>query len=102
MGQFFIRFCNGIDSKYLHICADGRYPNEIKAAQKRNYFLIRIIRPNSIYANQNLIQDSSETALDDFPDSEFNAIIINDGSKEDLEQKVSELFNKYINPQISQ
>lgn len=93
-----IDYGENLDKNHLFIITDGRYQNELSATQKKNYFLIRVIRPVSIYDDHSLSKDISETDLDNIPNSIFDAIIINDGTKEELEQKIYKIFEQHINP----
>ena len=90
---------NSKDDYYLFIVADARFISELEIAKNKGYFLIRIIRPENIHSSdEKLLKDISETNLDSVPNSYFDAVIINDGTKEQLKQKVAELFRLYINP----
>ena len=73
------------------IITDMRFPNEMDAVYKRGGFTIRVVRDYALRGgpedpkNQHL----SETALDD---SHFDYEIINDGTIEDLIEKVREIL----------
>lgn len=70
---------NGIDcDKWL--ITDCRFPNEALAIKERNGIVIRVTRPG-----EEVGEHASETALDNWL---FDIVITNDGSIEDLIQKV--------------
>lgn len=71
------------------IITDTRFPNEAKAIKDRGGIIIRVERPNMI-SNDN---HSSETSLDNY--TNFDAIIINDGSIEYLINAVKTLLIKF-------
>lgn len=62
------------------IITDVRFPNEVQAIEERGGFIIRIER-----ASCPKLDHISETALDDYP---FKHIIYNNGSKEELLEKL--------------
>lgn len=68
------------------IISDMRFPNEMEAVKKRGGITIRIERPNT-----NKGTHPSETALDNV---EFDYVIQNDGTKEDLIEKVYTILKK--------
>jgi hypothetical protein len=65
---------------------DMRFPNEMEAVVKRKGITIRVVRPGTSTGTH-----PSETALDD---AEFDYEIINDGTIEDLIEKVREILTK--------
>jgi hypothetical protein len=69
------------------IITDLRFPNELQEVKVRNGISVRIERPG-IHVSSNY----SETALDD---AEFDHIIINDGTQEELLEKVENIYNMY-------
>jgi hypothetical protein len=85
------------------IITDMRFPNELQAIEEREGITIRVTRPVESYPeNPNFNGDMqiavkmahshpSETALDD---AEFDYEIINDGTIEDLIEKVKEILIK--------
>ena len=75
--------------KYDLIVPDVRFPNEKKAIEDLGGIVIRVERPGIDSGNH-----ISETALDD---AEFCHTIQNDGTLEELETKVKEFLNDYIN-----
>lgn len=68
------------------IITDMRFPNELESVVLRNGLTIRVVRPGSSTGLH-----TSETALDD---TEFHYNIINDGTIEDLVEKVREVLIK--------
>jgi hypothetical protein len=71
------------------IITDDRFPNEAQAISDNGGINIRVIRPGQ--DDQGVVH-VSETALDDW---EFDEVIMNDGSLEDLVEKVRDLLIKY-------
>ena len=71
------------------IIADVRFPNEVEAIRKRGGVVIRVENPRVTPEDD---EPLSETALDDFP---FVEKIINDGTIEDLVEKVKIIIDKY-------
>jgi hypothetical protein len=65
------------------IIADCRFYNEIKHLKDNNYILVRVKRDSSLFMNH-----ASETEQDSISDNEFNFIIDNNGTIEDLKEKV--------------
>lgn len=80
----------------IPIIADLRFKNELIALQKEGFFLIRVIRPGNPYQNLNAAQDISEIDLDDVSDSVFDAVIVNDGSMQELTYKIQQLINTHF------
>jgi hypothetical protein len=70
------------------IITDVRFPNEAKAIKDRGGIVIRVDRLKSELSLFNASQHESETALDDY---EFDYVIDNDGSIEELVEKVKQL-----------
>lgn len=70
------------------IITDTRFPNELEAVKKRDGILIKVIRPDN--ANTIGTGHASETALNEF--TEWDFVIENSGTIEDLKQKVSEIL----------
>jgi dephospho-CoA kinase len=71
------------------VLTDVRYPNEYKAIKDRDGIVIRITKPGTTAINAH----ESETALDNHG---FNGTIVNDGSKEDLYEKIDNLIKEYL------
>lgn len=72
------------------IITDMRFPNEMDAVKERGGITIRVIRNNGTRAID-INPHPSETALDD---AKFDYEIINDGTIEDLVEKVREILIK--------
>jgi len=72
------------------VITDTRFPNEAQAIKDAGGILIRVVRPGNTPINTH----SSETSLDNYP---FDHVIINDGSLEDLVEKVREVLEKNSN-----
>jgi hypothetical protein len=71
------------------VVADIRFPNEIELLRSMGGKMIRIRRPgNCSHLPTELGKHSSETAIDNMPDSAFDYIIQNDGTLEDLQNTV--------------
>jgi hypothetical protein len=82
------------------IITDMRFPNELEAVEEREGITIRVVSPfirfsdGSYRAKSKMMGDfdnehPSETALDD---AKFDYEIINDGSMEDLIEKVKQIL----------
>lgn len=69
------------------VLTDVRYPNEYRAIKSREGILLRIVKPGNGAINGH----SSETALDSHA---FDGTIVNDGSKEDLFNKVDKIIKE--------
>lgn len=66
------------------VVPDLRFKNEVDAFRKAGAKLVRIVRPGAGIAGQHV----SETEQESIPDSAFDAVIVNDGTLEELELKV--------------
>lgn len=69
------------------VFTDVRFPNEYKAIKAREGIIIRIVKPGTGAVNLH----ASETALDNFS---FDATIVNDGSKQDLYDKIDKVIKE--------
>lgn len=69
------------------VISDIRFPNELAAFKAAGALAIRVVRPQVPWASSYdivLSQHASETALDGVPDREFDRVIINNGTLEEL------------------
>ena len=73
------------------VITDLRFKNEFKKCKEGGVFIIKVVRPEIDSSDTHI----SEVDLDDIPDSEFDAIIVNDGSLERLKEKVNELSRRF-------
>ena len=82
------------------IITDTRFPNELKAVKDRDGITIRVNRPFLDHwikkeewdlETKGVLPHESETALDN---AEFDYVIQNDGTLEELVNKVREIYNK--------
>ncbi|HVI40805.1 MAG TPA: hypothetical protein VM577_09105 [Anaerovoracaceae bacterium] len=76
------------------LIADVRFKNELKAVKENDFLSIRVVRPNSVSTTTST--DISEVDLDDVPDSEFDVVLTNDGTMEDLKAKIKDIVNTYL------
>ena len=89
VGAFDTKLTDGIPFYPNWIITDMRFPNEMEAVVERKGVTIRVIRPD-MYSLQAMVPaHASETALDD---AKFDYEIINDGSIEDLIEKVKQIL----------
>jgi len=72
------------------LIADGRFPNELEAAQQYGLKVVLVTR------NQEPRTDihQSETALDRFPESFYDYVIDNSGTREDFQASLWDLIEK--------
>jgi hypothetical protein len=70
------------------IITDMRFPNEMEAVEEKEGITIRVTRPD--FLSFEAMLHPSETALDD---AKFDYEIINDGTIEDLVDKVREILD---------
>lgn len=98
--NFFInRICEDI-KVYSHFfdvitISDARFPDEIEIPKKtfKDVITIKVIRNNfETTLNEKETKHATETALDEFNDYDY--IIENDGTIEELEEKVEKLVKK--------
>jgi hypothetical protein len=74
-----------------HIVADLRFCNEIGYFKKTGYHMVRILRDDCAK-----IDDVSETEQDGIPNSEFNTILTNNDSLDDLYCNVQKMVNSLV------
>lgn len=67
------------------VITDVRYPNEVKAIKDAGGIMLLIERPGSGLAGDRALH-SSETMVSEIPRSEFDHVIINNGTLEDLDR----------------
>lgn len=78
------------------LITDCRFPNEFKAAKDKGGFAIRIERDDILrLGKEDTDKHPSETALDNV--SDWDAIIYNNGTQEELMKQVTETLNKLTN-----
>tara|TARA_R110000868_G_scaffold359380_1_gene621239 strand:- start:7404 stop:8174 length:771 start_codon:yes stop_codon:yes gene_type:complete len=70
------------------IITDVRFPNEVEAIENNGGIVIRIDRKSVSYGTEFTIEHDSETVLDDY---EFDYVIKNNGSIDDLIEEVKKL-----------
>ena len=70
------------------IITDVRFPNEVEAIENNGGIVIRIDRKSVSYGTEFTIEHDSETVLDDY---EFDYVIKNNGSINDLLEEVKKL-----------
>jgi hypothetical protein len=70
------------------IIADVRFVNEFDFLKENDFFQIKIVRNNDL-----IINHESETSQDGISDSKFNVIIQNNGSLDDLRNKVKNIVD---------
>lgn len=71
------------------VFTDVRFPNEFRSIKTREGIIIRIVKPGTAAVNYH----ASETALDNH---NFDATIVNDGSKEQLFEQVDMVIKRYL------
>lgn len=71
------------------IITDCRFPNEVVGIKKRKGIVVRVVRPSKI----SISKHPSEISLNDFEDWDY--VIINDGTLEDLEEKVIDMLEHF-------
>lgn len=75
------------------IITDLRFKNEFKRCKEEGVFIIKVVRPEIDSSDTHI----SEVDLDDIPDSEFDAIVVNDRSLEELQEKAKQLWQQIKN-----
>ncbi|MEU1309191.1 hypothetical protein ABZ419_09900 [Streptomyces cinnamoneus] len=71
------------------VITDVRFPNEAEAIRERGGLVVRIKRPSGTPIRE--ADHTSETALDEWP---FDAVLINDGTVEDLREQLKALTQR--------
>ena|SRR5579885_1241428 len=72
--------------KELLICPDVRFVNEYEYLKKNNFLIVKIVR-NAIFTST----DATETAQDQIKDEQFDLILENNGSIDDLKNQAKTL-----------
>lgn len=75
----------------IAIIQDLRFSNEFHTLKKNNFFICKIIRPG--VSTNSIENDISEIDLDNFSDELFDMIIVNKGSKDDLNLEIDRLIS---------
>lgn len=75
----------------IALITDVRFPNEIAFIEEYGE-TIKVVRPGITAVNEHV----SEKALDHLPDSSWSAVIVNDGSLEDLKRKAVNTFDALL------
>lgn len=84
-------FCkNNLKSKFL-FATDLRFPQEFEYVKKNNFITIRIERKNCLKLNS-----VTETVQDKISSDQFNFIILNNSTFDDLKYQASNIFLKII------
>jgi hypothetical protein len=73
----------------LIIATDVRYRNEFEYLKENGYFQIKIFRDSDI-----IINDSSETNQDQIKNNEFDFILDNNGTLEDLKNNIKKIVSQ--------
>lgn len=76
-----------IKDKEKVVITDLRFKNEYNKCREKGVFIIKVVRLEINSSDTHI----SETELDDIPDSKFDAVIVNDGSLEQLKDRVNRL-----------
>jgi len=71
------------------IITDTRFPNEVEGIKRKKGIVIKIIRPSKVSTSSH----PSETALNDYTNWDY--VIVNDGTLEELETKVTEMLRHF-------
>lgn len=82
------------DNQRIALIADVRFKNELKAVREDGFLIIRVVRPNAFSTTTST--DISEVDLDDVPNSEFDVILANDGTMDDLQAKIKDIVTTYL------
>lgn len=88
--ELWVKLCIGpLRASYDYVISDVRFLNELTAIQKRYGVVWRVIRPDNEGLEGEAAKHISEWELHD-ETSLFDAIIVNDGTLEDLAKKVAD------------
>jgi len=75
-------------------CSDVRFINEFKALKENGFIVIKIER-NLVLEDKNSTKHISENELDNIDDSEWNYIIKNNDTLEELYKKIDDIVNRF-------
>lgn len=81
-----------LDEKINTVLTDCRYPHEAEMIKKKNGFIIRIIRPSMEITDSH----SSETEMNLIKDEFIDAVVINDGTIEELHEKIEKIYQQFL------
>ena len=82
-----------LDLEQMHVLIDDvRFMNELNVVREHGGLIVKIERPGFDGANNH----ASETSLDEYHD--WDEVLINDGTLEEFEGKVSRLANQLMTP----
>lgn len=83
--------CDGYDQCYI---SDLRFRNEFDALKADGWTLVKLVRPSvsTDRIGSGSSNHISETALDSLSDSEWDHVVVNDGTVADLEVKLMKIF----------
>ncbi len=84
---------SSIKDEYVFV-SDVRHPNEFEALKQEGFYMVKIVRPG---VSEQREEHSSETMLDDLPEEEWNAVVVNDGSLEEFQDKLDSLYQTVWN-----
>jgi len=79
------------------VITDCRFRSEMAGVVAAGGEIWRIRRPETDVTSAGLVGHASETEMDSIPDAEFNRVIVNDGSLDDLKRKLSAGLTQFLN-----
>jgi hypothetical protein len=81
--------CKNHNYTDILIVPDLRFKNEFDHLKNKNFYIIKLYRDN----NSTIINHASETSQDQIPDSDFDYILPNNGTMQDLKLLVTDVVN---------
>lgn len=90
-----LKACNNVNI----VVTDLRFPNELEYCKKNNFYIIRVKRYEDLRKESMVGRSSiheSETALDKTSDEEFDYVLENNGTLEELKLKLTGVLNEII------
>lgn len=92
LDNFDNRLSNALKKKNtkMVIVTDVRFRNEFDHLKNKGFYMVKLTRGN----NEVIINHASETSQEDILDSEFDYIIDNNGTLQDLKVKVTEILQQ--------